>query len=46
MFHVSLLKSTNSSTFIQNTFHYEVQEEDEFEVEKILRQDDQKYLIK
>ncbi len=46
MFHVSLLKSTNSSTFIQNTFHYEVQEENEFEVEEILQQNDQRYLIK
>jgi hypothetical protein len=36
MFHVSLLKSTNLNTFIQNIFHYEVQEENEFEIENIL----------
>ena len=37
VFHVLLLKSVDSQTFIQKTFHYEIQKENEFEVEKILK---------
>ena len=46
VFHVSLLKSVDSDTSIQNTFHYEIQENDEYEIEKILNNQNQKYLIK
>ena len=46
IFHVSLLKSADPKTFIQNTFHFQYEDEDEYEIEKILTQNDQKYLIK
>ena len=46
VFHVSLLKSADSETSIQDTFHFQYENEDEYEVEKILAQNDQKYLIK
>ena len=44
--HVSLLKSADSKTFIQNTFHFQYENENEYEIEKILTQNNQKYLIK
>ena len=46
VFHISLLKSADFSTPIQDTFHYKSQKEIEFEVEKILEQRNQQYLIK
>ena len=46
IFHVSLLKSADPKTFIQNTFHFQYEDEDEYEIEKILAQNGQKYLIK
>ena len=46
IFHVSLLKSANPKTFIQNTFHFQYEEKDEYEIEKMLEQDDQQYLVK
>jgi len=46
VFHVSLLKSVDPSTFIQKTFHYYSQKENRFEVEKILEKKDQRYLVK
>ena len=46
IFHVSLLKSADPKTFIQNTFHFQYENENEYEVEKILAQNDQRYLIK
>ena len=46
VFHVSLLKSVDSDTSIQNIFHYEIQEDDEYEIEKILNSQSQKYFIK
>ena len=46
VFHISLLKPADPKTPIQKTFHYQVQEEDEFEVEKILDEKDQRNLIK
>ena len=46
VFHVSLLEPADSSTPIQETFHYETQKETEFKVEEILQQKDQHYLIK
>ena len=45
VFHISLLEPADPGTPIQETFHYESQEENEFEVEKILGQQGQKYLI-
>jgi hypothetical protein len=46
VFHVSLLEPADPNTPIQETFHFEMQEEDEFEVEEILEQNSQSYLIK
>ena len=46
IFHVSLLKSADSRTFIQNMFHFQYEDENEYEIEKILAQNDQKYFIK
>ena len=46
VFHVFLLKSVDSNTSIQNIFHYEIQKNDEYEIEKILDKQDQKYLVK
>ena len=46
IFHVSLLKPADPKTFIQNTFHFQYKNEDEYEIEKILAQNNQKYLIK
>jgi len=46
VFYISLLESVDPSTSIQKTFHYKVQEESRYEVEKILEQQGQNYLIK
>jgi len=46
VFHISLLKSVDSSTSIQKTFHYKAQEKSWYEVKEILEQQDQNYLIK
>ena len=46
VFHILLLEPADSSTPIQETFHYETQKETEFKVEEILQQKDQHYLIK
>jgi hypothetical protein len=46
VFHISLLESADPDTPIQETFHFETQEENEFEIEKILDQQGQQYLIK
>ena len=46
IFHVSLLKSADPKTFIQNTFHFQYEIDDEYKVEKILAQNDQKYFIR
>jgi hypothetical protein len=46
VFHISLLKLVDPSTFIQKTFHYKPQKENRFEVEKILKKKDQQYLVK
>lgn len=37
-FHISLLEPANPETPLQQTFHYETEEENEYEVEKILAQ--------
>ena len=46
VFHVSLLEPADPNTPVQNAFHFEVEEETEYEVEKILDQQGQSYLIK
>jgi hypothetical protein len=46
VFHISLLKSADPSTFIQETFHYHPQKKNRFEVEKILEKKNQRYLVK
>ena len=46
IFHVFLLKSADPKTSVQNTFHFQYEDENEYEVEKILAQNGQKYLIK
>ena len=46
VFHVSLLKSTHLETLIQITFRYSKQEDQEYEVERILRQASQQYFVK
>ena len=46
VFHVSLLKPANSETFIQDTFHFQYEEEDEYEIEKMLKQNGQQYFVK
>jgi len=46
VFYISLLKSANSITPLQDTFYFHSQKEEQYEVEKILQQEGQKYLIK
>jgi len=46
VFHISLLKSVDPSTSIQETFHYKPQEKNRFEVEKVLEKKGQQYLVK
>jgi hypothetical protein len=46
VFHISLLKSADLSTSIQETFHYHSQKKNRFEVERILEKRDQRYLVK
>lgn len=46
VFHISLLEPADPSTPIQETFHYKSQEGDRYEVEQILEQRDQRYLVK
>ncbi len=46
VFHISLLEPVDPSTPIQETFHYYPQEENRFEIEKILEKRDQRYLVK
>ena len=46
IFHVFVLKSTHSNTSIQITFRYQSQEDQEYEVEQILQQQSQRYLVK
>jgi len=38
VFYTSLLKLVDPSTFIQETFHYKLQKENQFKIEKILEQ--------
>jgi hypothetical protein len=46
VFHISLLESADPSTPIQKTFHYKPQKKNRFEIEKILKKNDQQYLVK
>ncbi len=46
VFYILLLKSADSIIFLQNIFYFYLQKENQFEIEKILQQKDQKYLIK
>ena len=46
VFHVSLLESADPKTPVQTTFHCEPQEDNEYKIEKILKQKKQKYLVK
>ena len=46
VFHIFVLKSTHSNISIQITFHYQPQEDQEYEVEEILQQRGQQYLVK
>ena len=48
VFHVSLLEPAHPDAVLQTTFHYQEQEDDEYEVEKIVDYDrkSQRYLIK
>ncbi len=46
VFYISLLKSVDPSTPIQETFHYKSQEKNRFEVKEILKKKNQQYLVK
>jgi len=46
VFYISLLEPADPKIPLQETFHFEIKEENVFEVEKILKQQGQKYLIK
>jgi len=46
VFYISLLELVDSTTPLQDTFYFHPQKEKQYEVEKILRQEGQKYLIK
>ena len=46
IFHVSLLKSADPEMSIQNTFHFQYENDDKYEIEEILTQNDQRYLIR
>ena len=46
IFHVLLLKSIDFNIFIQKTFYYTTQKNDEFVIKKILKQQNQLYFVK
>ena len=46
IFHVSLLKLTDSKTFIQNTFYFQYEKKMKKKIETIFTQNDQRYFIK
>ena len=45
-FHISMIELADQSTPLQETFHYQPEEEQEFEVEQILARKSQQYLVK
>jgi len=46
VFYISLLKSADLSTSIQETFHYHSQKKNRFEIKRILEKKNQRYLVK
>ncbi len=46
VFHISMLEPADPNTPLQETFYYYIEEENEFEAEKILSQRGQSYLVK
>ncbi len=46
VFYILLLKPADSIIFLQNIFYFYLQKKNQFEIEKILQQKNQKYLIK
>jgi len=46
VFHISLLEPADADATLQTTFHFEPQENDEFEVERILEKQGRQYLVK
>jgi hypothetical protein len=46
VFHISLLEPADPATPLQTTFHFQTEEEDIFEVERILEKQGQRYLVK
>ena len=46
VFHIFVLKSAHQNTSVQTTFRYQSQEDQEYEVERILEQQGQRYLVK
>ena len=46
VFHISMLEPADAEIPLQTTFHFEPQEDNEFEVEKILQQRGQRYFVK
>ena len=45
-FHISMIEPADQSTPLQETFHHQPEEEQEFEVEQILARKGQQYLVK
>ena len=45
-FHILMIEPADQSTLLQKTFHYQPEEEQEFEVEQILARKGQQYLVK
>ena len=45
-FHISMIEPADPETPLQETFHYQPEEEQEFEVERILKKQGQQYLVK
>ena len=46
VFHIFVLESAHSDVLVQTTFHYQSQKDQEYEVERILKQRGQQYLVK
>ena len=45
-FHISMIELADQSTLLQEMFHYQPEEEQEFEAEEILKRKGQRYLVK
>ena len=45
-FHILMIEPADQSTLLQETFHYQPEEEQEFKVKQILARKDQQYLVK